>query len=211
MDALFWHKRWQDNQIGFHESSVNPLLVEHFRKMGLGNHSRILVPLCGKSHDLTWLVSQGLTVVGVELSKVAVESYFSEYGLDAVISSSGTLLSYKVAGLEILVGDIFQVTKAMLGTIDGIYDRAALVALPDAMRRNYTQQLMDITASARQLLISYEYDQSLMEGPPFSISDDEIKRHYGNSYEILLQQNQRPVGKFTGQAVNEKVWLLKTK
>ncbi len=211
MDAAFWHQRWQDNEIGFHMPDVNPLLAAHLDSVALAAGSCILVPLCGKSHDLAWLASQGHEVIGVELSTLAVESYFKERGNEPTITALESLNSYKAGNVEILVGDIFDVTKEMLGTIHAIYDRAALVALPEATRQRYTKHLMDITQQAKQLLISYEYDQSQMDGPPFSISENEIIQHYSDSYDISLLKSQKVEGKLKGQTATEKVWLLQKK
>lgn len=208
MDASFWHQRWKENEIGFHEQEANPLLTEHYETLELASGSRIFVPLCGKSHDLTWLASQGLEVVGAELSELAVESYFKELGEEPLISRSENISTYKAGNIQILVGDIFCVTKTMLDGIDAIYDRAALVALPETTRIRYTKHLIDVTDNAKQLLINYVYDQSLMDGPPFSISDDELNQHYSDNYDILLQASREVESKLKGHTATEKVWLL---
>ena len=98
----------------------------------------------------------------------------------------------------------------MLGPVDAIYDRAALVALPEEMRNRYTAHLMKITDKAPQLLICYEYDQSLMEGPPFSISDKEVDQHYQDNYDLTLMVSANVPGGLKGKcAAKEKVWMLK--
>ncbi len=90
MEPAFWHKRWADNQIGFHQGQVNSYLQTHWPALGLETGSRVLVPLCGKSLDLVWLAGQGYRVLGVELSRRAVEDFFREHGLEARCSSAGT-------------------------------------------------------------------------------------------------------------------------
>ena len=69
MDTDFWLQRWQENNIAFHRSEANPLLVTHFKALGLAKGSRVFVPLCGKTKDIAWLLSQGYSVEGAELSQ----------------------------------------------------------------------------------------------------------------------------------------------
>ena len=63
MEHDFWHDRWESNRIGFHESAPNPLLTEHFPALSVPNSGRVFVPLCGKTLDIGWLLSQGQRVV----------------------------------------------------------------------------------------------------------------------------------------------------
>jgi len=210
MDADFWHRKWANNEIGFHEGAVNPLLVKHFSALGLETGKRVFVPLCGKTLDIHWLLSNEYLVVGAELSQLAVEQLFGELGVEPVISARGPSHRYSAPNLDVFVGDLFDVSRELLGPVDAIYDRAALVALPDAMRGRYTAHLMEITGKAPQLLISFEYDQSLMAGPPFSVAGEEVTRHYRDHYALTLRDRVEIPGGFKGKiAATESVWLLK--
>lgn len=207
MQPDFWHQRWFTNQIGFHEPVANPLLVKHIDNLKLRKGSRIFLPLCGKTLDIAWLASQGYQVVGAELSKLAVDQLFKELGTTPTITRQGSIDHYHVANIDVLVGDIFDITPALLGKVDAIYDRAALVALPPDMRVRYTKHLMSLTNAAPQLLICFEYDQSLVDGPPFSVTSDEVKAHYADRYK--LTSLERVPTKLKGQfEAVEVVWLL---
>lgn len=209
MDADFWHLKWKNNQIGFHEAAVNPLLVKHFPALSLQDNHRVFLPLCGKTLDIHWLLSNGFRVVGSELSQLAVEQLFAELGAEPTVSEYGLIKRYSVRNLDVFVGDIFQVSMQLLGTIDAIYDRAALVALPEEMRCRYAAHLVEITAGAPQLLICFEYDQSQMTGPPFSIGGEEVIRCYRDAYEVALLDRVEIPGGFKGRiAANESAWLL---
>lgn len=208
MDASFWLERWKNNEIGFHKAEVNALLERHFNKLHLASGSRILVPLCGKSYDLTWLAEQGFEVIGVELSELAIESYFAEREIKPTIAPCGKLQRYKAGNIELLLGDIFDLSAGDLGRIDAIYDRAALVALPEPTRLRYTKHLIDITNHANQLLITFDYDQSLMQGPPFSISAAELEQHYAAYYNIEAQETRTEEGKLKGHTATETLWTL---
>lgn len=211
MDASFWHQKWRENKIAFHKSEANPLLVSYFKALSLAKGSRVFLPLCGKTLDIHWLLSNGYRVAGAELSKIAIEQLFAELGVEPTISKVGEVDHYSATNLDIFVGDIFNVSRKMLGLVDAIYDRAALVALPEEMRNRYTAHLMEIIDKAPQLLICYEYDQSCTEGPPFSISNQEVNQHYSERYNLTLIASTPVPGGLKGKcAAKENVWLLKS-
>ena len=209
MKERFWQKRWQDNEIPFHEGQVNALLQTHFEKLALSKGSRIFLPLCGKTRDIAWLLAQDMKVVGAELSELAINALFSELALQPKITQQGELTLYQAQNIEIYVGDIFKVTKNMLGGIDAVYDRAALVALPEVMRKQYASHLMSISANAPQLLITFEYDQSVMPGPPFSISPNEVSTHYEGCFKLNAIDKKDVEGGLKGKvSATENAWLL---
>ena len=176
VDGCFWHRKWERNEIAFHEREANPLLVTYFKDLSLTEASRVFLPLCGKTLDIHWLLSHGYRVSGSELSKIAVEQLFSELGVKPNITAIDQISRYSSNNVDIFVGDIFSLSRGILGQIDAIYDRAALAALPERMRDRYAAHLIKITDQAPQLLITYDYDQRLLDGPPFSISHEEVSR-----------------------------------
>jgi thiopurine S-methyltransferase len=210
MDATFWHQRWATNNIGFHRSEVNPLLVTYFKELSIAKGSRVFVPLCGKTLDIPWLLSKGYQVAGAELSALAIQQLFAELGIEPKITELGELKHYGATDIDIFVGDIFHLRGDILGSVDAVFDRAALVALPEQMRIRYTKHITDITGNVPQLLITYEYDQNRMDGPPFSVSNAEVKQHYQASYELsLLASIDIIEGLKRGHPAKENVWLLK--
>ena len=210
MDAGFWHQKWEKNEIGFHEGEANRLLVKYFNALSLAEGRRVFVPLCGKTLDIAWLLSNGFRVAGAELVESAIEQLFSELGIEPEISEVGGVKRYSAKNIDIFVGDIFAVSSEILGSVDAIYDRAALVALPEEIRRQYSGHLMDISDGTPQLLLTFEYDQSVMDGPPFSISNEEVIQHYGDRYELTLMESIAIPGGLKGKcAATENVWLLK--
>ena len=210
MESNFWHNKWEKDEIGFHISQPNPLLTDNFKALNLTAGSRVFLPLCGKTLDIAWLLSESIQVVGAELSQIAIEQLFDELGLTPSITECGLLKRYSAESITIFVGDIFELDRELLGPVDAIYDRAALVALPEEMRKRYTQHLREITDTAPQLLITFEYDQSVMNGPPFSITGDEVKQHYQEAYQLSLLTSQPVENGLKGICpADEGVWLLK--
>lgn len=205
MEANFWINKWETNQIGFHLSAANPLLVKYFNKLVLPKGARIFLPLCGKTLDIAWLLSQGYQVVGAELVEMAIIQLFDELGVKPEIKEVGKLKLYTAPHLTIFVGDIFDIDQRMLGEIAAVYDRAALVALPKEMRKKYTSHLKMITNNAPQLLITFEYDQSLFSGPPFSVDSQEVKNHY-SKVELLESQDLKEGVR--GNPAKECIWFI---
>lgn len=174
MQPTFWHTRWHENQIGFHLSHENPHLVRHHAAQ-LAGSPRILVPLCGKSHDLAFLAAHDHDVVGVELSPVAVRAFFDEHGLAPSIDRVGPFERHRAGRITLLCGDFFALTPEHTGPLDAWFDRAALVALPSEMRADYVSTLVRVLPSgARGLLVSFDYEPSSAGGPPFSIAAPEV-------------------------------------
>lgn len=209
MKASFWLQRWAENNIGFHENEANPLLVKNFDGLSLDKGSRVFVPLCGKTLDIAWLLTNGCRVAGVELSASAIDELFIALGVEPELSKVGELTLYSAKGIDIFVGDIFDLSTSILGPINAIYDRAALMALPKNMRVQYAAHIVKLTRNAPQLLICYEYEQSLMEGPPFSISNEEVNQHYKACYDISLMDSTTLLGGIKGKCeAMENTWLL---
>ncbi len=187
MDIAFWQQRWQENQIGFHLPEVNPHLSEYWTALNIPSGSNVLVPLCGKSLDMVWLASQGMQVVGVECSSQAIQQFMAEQGLTPVVSDQGVFTQYQADALHLLQGDFFKLTAEQLVDTHAVYDRASLVALPEDMRRSYVQLLTStLPASADILLVTLDYDQSSMTGPPFAVSDSEVRQLYGDAFTVQL-------------------------
>lgn len=181
MQANFWQARWLEGRIGFHKSEVNPLLTQYLSALELPKTSRVLVPLSGKSIDMAWLAQQGYDVVGIELVESAVEEFFAEQNLIPTItqpSDSADIKRYQaqLSGqtVELWVADIFSLSADNIGQVDAIYDRAALIALPSDMRLKYSEHILNISDNAPQLLITIHYDQSQKDGPPFSVSPEQL-------------------------------------
>lgn len=182
MEPDFWHERWQQNKIGFHQGEVNPYLRQHWEELGVPAPARILVPLCGKSLDLMWLKQQGYTVEGVELSELAVRAFFEEQGMTARHSQQGAFQVWESDGIRLWCGDFFSLEPGMLGPVDAVYDRAALIALPAPMRRKYVRQLQNLVGAVPHLLVTLEYPQTKMDGPPFSVDQAEVDSLFSDRF-----------------------------
>lgn len=208
MQPDFWHQRWASNQIGFHESQVNPLLVAHIAALDLPPGARVFLPLCGKTLDIDWLMSRGHRIAGAELSSLAVTQLFERTGLPSQSSRIGAMECRSAEGLDVFVGDIFDLTTEMAAPVDAVYDRAALIALPPGMRRRYARQMHRLAGCAPQLLITLEYDQRAIEGPPFSVSAVEVRELYAERSPASLSQHDVAGGLKGKCPATESVWKI---
>lgn len=187
MQADFWHARWEKNQIGFHQAGINSHLQDFWAKLALSGQEKIFVPLCGKSSDMLWLRAQGHEVLGVELSAIAVRDFFAENQLEPRVSQQGKFERWEHDGIVILLGDFFDLTADHLCDCGAVFDRASLIALPPAMRPAYAQHIKQIVPEhCKTLLITIEYEQSIAGGPPFSVTEQEVRDYYAAHYTVGL-------------------------
>ncbi|MBV4483128.1 thiopurine S-methyltransferase [Pseudomonas khavaziana] len=191
MDAKVWQERWATNQIGFHQVEVNPYLQQHWSTLALAAGSKVFVPLCGKSLDMMWLAGRGHRVMGVEVSEQAVKAFFSEQALTPQVDQRGAFKVYQAGLIEVWCGDYFALDAGAVADCKALYDRAALIALPQQMRPQYTEHLNTLLARGCEgLLIVVDYDQAQRAGPPFSVPDEEVRSLLGSHWSVVTLQEQ---------------------
>lgn len=231
-----WLGRWRDGRTGFHEGQPNDLLVHHAAR--LAGRRRVLVPLCGKSEDLAFLAARGHDVIGVELAEQAVQAFFAEHELAPSIARRGPFAAYEVGpgavpmdpgaaataeptaaptarqagAITLLAGDFFAVTPELLGPVDALYDRAALIALPPELRPRYVARLGALVpAAAPALVITLEYDQAVMAGPPFAVLEPELRGLYAGAAVELLEERAATVARCAqlGVPMSERCFAIR--
>jgi thiopurine S-methyltransferase len=194
----FWLERWRLGQIGFHQPTVDRLLEKHWQDLKVPR-GRVLVPLCGKSLDLLWLRSQGYSVSGVELSAVALEAFCMENGIPAQRRKLAEFDVYESSQLQLLCGDFFALTPALISHVAAVYDRAALISWAPPLRAAYATHLASLLdRGTEMLLIALEYPPGEMNGPPFPITADDVEVLYSPNFSIkklgrydTLKDNER--------------------
>ena len=186
-----WESRWQEGRIGFHLPEVNSYLIRHYGELLKNSPENIFVPLCGKTLDLTWLANRTKKVVGVELVSQAVEEFFAENKISHSIQPAGKLQLFKNDSIDIFLGDFFDLTQAQTGLFESIYDRGSIVALDSPERQKYAEHLLSfLVPGGRLLLITLEYEQDQMSGPPFSVPDKEIEMLFSQYGKLELLETR---------------------
>ncbi len=217
MKKEYWIDRWERDLIGFHQNEVNPYLRQYWQDLNLPHESEVFVPLCGKSHDMLWLREQGHKVLGVEFSSQAAQAFFDENKLNPQHQTHEKFECWVENSINILCGDFFDLGKTQLSNVSAVYDRASLVALSPEVRKKYVHHLLSILPPATQiLLITFDYPQHEMTGPPFAVSPDEVVACFHQHAQVrLLAQfdmlEQNPSFQERGLSrIEESIFLLTT-
>lgn len=206
MEKTYWLRRWSDQATGWHQSVVEPALIHHFGSL---QPTRVLAPLCGKSLDLAWLAQQGHEVVGVELSELACREFFKSQDLAFEVTPESSFQAFRSKGITLYQGDFFEMTSELLGQVGAVYDRAALIALPKELRARYAQHLQAIANPSDHLLVVIDRKTNEEDGPPFSVTPQEIESLFGERFRIV-SQSEDPVllGKGSDRPASECVYRL---
>lgn len=216
MEISYWQSRWRNDKTGWHMDEVYPLLKKYWPELNIKPNATVLVPLCGKTLDIDWLAEHGHDVVGVDVSEKAIQTVIKRNNLDVTRSAKGPFSVSRSQNIELWCGDFMKLRKNWVPPIDVIYDKAALIALPPDKRTAYTQHIQALTQPHTQILLNcFEYDQQEMTGPPFSVSEGELRRLYGSQFTITLLYSRSildEMGRFQQRGLqsylNEKFYLL---
>ncbi|PIW60043.1 thiopurine S-methyltransferase [Shewanella sp. CG12_big_fil_rev_8_21_14_0_65_47_15] len=218
MEPGFWHDKWHQQQIGFHQQDINPFLIKYWQKLALPAAAKVFVPLCGKSLDMCFLAEQGHQVIGCELNELAVQQFFSDNQLEMTKTAVGEHQHYQTEQISLYQGDIFTLPNELTQDVTAFYDRAALIAWPESMRAQYAKQLASLLPSGSLgLLVTLDYPQEALNGPPFAVSPTWVEQHLSDDFEIqgldcqdVLADNPRFIKKEVPW-LNEAAYLLKRK
>ena len=207
MEHGFWHRRWENSEIGFHQKETNTWLQQYWVQLGAEAGSQVLVPLCGKSKDMLWLREQGYEVLGIELSDIACRDFFNEMGAEVSAIAGPKFHTRELDGITLHCGDFFKLDAEDIAKVGAVYDRAALIALPSELREQYADHLKaTLPADMRMLLVALEYDEP-RESPPFSVAEAEVRELYEPEFTVeLIDGAELPDGRFEGE--REKVYFL---
>lgn len=211
-----WLQRWEEQNIGWHHVEFNPHLLNHWHTLHLPQDSLVLAPLCGKSRDMVWLAEQGYRIRGIELSPLAVESFFKEHNLEAEVTRVAGFKRWQAGPYELYCGDIFDLPQLDNRDIEAVYDRASLVALNPLQRTHYVEMLRDLLPKhSKMLLVAMDYPQEEMSGPPYSVQEAEVRTLFEPDFQVqllhsldLLNDTERYGDKGVSRML-EQVYLLK--
>lgn len=219
MQNDYWLQKWQDGDTKFNQEQVHPSLTKYFGALRTG---RVFVPLCGKTIDMLWLAKERHEVIGCELSEIPCRAFFKENNLEhseekVTLLGGQTFNVFKSDRISIWCGDFFEMPTEAL-QITAIYDRASIVALPQDMRARYANKICDIAKLSQHevtyLLVTFEYDQALVDGPPFNVSSAEVHSLFDNTFGFEREDrlSTSALGnnpKFDGVAAVEKAYVLR--
>lgn len=191
MEPEFWLERWRESRTGFHQDVPTPLLLKHWPAVGAAPGSRVFVPLAGKSLDMAWFASQGYRVLGAELSPLAVAQFFENQGIEPSVDETADGIHHLAGPIELVQGDVFALDANAVASCMAVFDRAAIIALPREMRARYVREVYGkLPSGCRGLLITLEYPQQEKEGPPFSVTEDEVRSLFDGEWLVTLVERR---------------------
>lgn len=215
METEHWISRWKDGRTGFHQQAPNRWLQQFYPHLRLSQGETVFLPLCGKSLDLVWLVEAGFSVLGIELSPIAVRDFFEEQGLTPTCVTQPPFNHCQSGRITLLEGDFFDLTPEQLDECSALFDRAALVALPPEMRQQYVGHLSRLlTSGSRILLVTTDFPQEQKSPPPFAVSDEEVHALYEGNFKVTLLHTEDlshtcdPLSERGVTSLIERVYLL---
>lgn len=184
MEREFWLKKWQSNDIAFHDKNINADLIAYVHALNLHPGDYIFVPLCGKTRDMLWLADKGFHVIGVELSPIACKEFFAELNVTPQITKQSKFTKYQYGNIQLLCGDLFDLTSVDLPIMQGVYDCKALIALPLDMRKRYVDHLISCLGNKIRILLLTRETNCNVSSPPFSVDSIEVDLLYGAYFNI---------------------------
>lgn len=214
MESSFWHKCWERSALGFHQQQIHPFLTGHFKLMCSPSDKHVFVPLCGKTLDMAYL-AKFLHVSGNELSAIACRDFFKDNGIEYQQQTLGDFTHYSCPKLSLLQGDFFKLSSDTVGMVDWIYDRAALIALPIPMQQQYVTHLKHFfSAHTRLFLVTLEFPQKQITGPPFAITANDVKKLFTGFKIVCVANNELKDKRFAQRNLNvsylrEKLYIIK--
>jgi thiopurine S-methyltransferase len=215
MDHAFWLDRWGKADTGFHQVAAHDFLLRHWSAIGVPKGAQVLVPLCGKSNDMVWLADQGHPIIGTELAGLAVDQFFAERTRTPATVIEGAFTVKRAGPFELWCGDHLALDPAVTRRIGGVFDRAALVAMPRVMQKAYADKLAELTPSdVPVLLVTLDYDPSEMDGPPFPIPAERVDELFGSNFRISLLEKRDGLASSANlrkrglTALSETAWKL---
>jgi thiopurine S-methyltransferase len=190
MEISYWQSRWQKNKSGWHMRNVFPPLKKYWNRLHLNPEAAVLVPLCGKTLDIDWLVRQGHYPIGVDVSEIALKEIMNRQKHPFTSTCRGSFIRYASPSMELWCGDILKIRKDWLPDIHAVYDKAALIALPPPKRQQYAKRIQTLMRPGGSMLLNcFEYLPEEMNGPPFAVFTDELNQLYGEKCSIELLYN----------------------
>jgi SAM-dependent methyltransferase len=189
MQPAFWDQRFEAQFMPWDKGGVPQDLQEFVRlaKQPMAT----LIPGCGIGYEAAFLAQAGWDVTAIDFSPAAVASAKAAIG---------------AWGKHVIEADFFQYQPAQ--TLDLIYERAFLCALPPAMRPAIASRWAALLPAGGILAGFFFLDDSAersLKGPPFSITSADLQALLLPYFEL---QEQRAVSDSIPVFVGKESWQV---
>ncbi|XP_037560305.2 thiopurine S-methyltransferase isoform X2 [Dermacentor silvarum] len=214
--AEYWRHRWANHIIPFHRPSLHPYLREfgdHFRTSK--KELRVFFPMCGKMREMKWFYEIGHAVIGVEITRQAIDEFFSENNLTATESYCSTtkcnILQTLDKRLTVYCCDVFDFMHSKPSLMDVVFDRASLCIMESQVdRQRYAKLMKSVLAPAyTYVLITFKHDDQSYKGVPRNVSDCHVTELFGENTTLKkLSELQEITVPGIKSPVIEVTWLM---
>lgn len=164
IDRRYWQGRYEAGTTGWDRGGASPALQDWLRAGSLVP-CRILVPGCGRGHEVVALARAGFHVTGVDYAPAAIETL-------------KTRLDAEGLSAETIEADIFAWETP--SPFDAIYEQTSLCALPPGRWEEYEQRLASWLVPGGLLAAAFMQTES-PSGPPFACSPEAMRRLFASA------------------------------
>ena len=181
-----WAERWREDRIGWHVNEVNAVLVAHGDSLlSESEENRVMVPLCGKTLDMVYFAKHRSVarVVGIDGIQKALDEFIKEQPDLGIQAGEPTECFATMHGdkISLLKGDFFQLSTTATGAkFHAVLDRGSLIAIEPTLREAYVKVMGDVVLApgGKILLVTVENENTKREGPPFFMTESDVRQLY---------------------------------
>lgn len=191
--ASEWEQRYRLGDTPWDKGVATPVLDEVFARIAFG--PRVLVPGCGKGHDVRCIAARHPTA--------------DVLGLDLAPSAITACKSFPKAGRErYATGDFLALEETLRAAFDTLWEHTLFCAIDPAMRRAYAASARDALVPAGLLAAVFYMDPDHGDGgPPYPATSAELDALFGSHFAIVAEWVPRSA--FPGREGRELVRLMR--
>ena len=191
---LEWQRRYEQSDTPWDKGIAAPPLTQYLQSHPISG--RVLVPGCGRGHDVRALAAQpGCTVTGLDLAPTAV----SEAERLATEANLGT-------STQFIVGDFFKLPPERVGAFDWLVEHTCFCAIEPNLRPDYVRAAAAALRPGGKIFGIFYLTPDVETGPPFAASMRELRALFTPRFTEVNQWV--PTVSFPGRENREWVLIL---
>ncbi len=172
----FWGERYREGRTGWDLGQPSPNL-QRLTDEYVPRGARVLVPGCGRGHDVCALAGKGLAVTGLDFAPEAIEA-------------ARALASQKGVEAEWVVGDLFAERPEWHASFDAWVELTCFCAIDPARRADYVRQCAQWLKPGG-VFIGVFFVGLPPGGPPYDSVPDDIRSLFAADFELLRFEPSR--------------------
>ena len=147
---------------------------------------RVAVPGCGRGHDVRLLARRGFAAIGFDFSPAA-------------LAEARALAKADTVAAEFVERDLFTLGYDYARAFDGVWEYTCFCAIDPRRRGEYVRTMRAIVKPGGWLLACFFPMRRRAAGPPFPVSEREVRRLFAPAFRIERDWAPRSVRAWQGQ------------